>query len=635
VVTPSQRRPSAVAALSAGLDGTPDATPSHRRLSAAVPCASSDSLQSSVAPEGLGPEPQDPAGSRVQGPVSGRVHRLTLRRQEKLLQSRCDEQGSERWRRFRALPKKELAAIRRAFEHFDLDKSGFLEGNEIGAVLREFGLRGNTAEEKVEIISICREATRSSGDSDDVSVDVVSFALDVIPEARRRLGELQATKLLQRFELMDTTGAGRLKLRQCMEISRSLGLDRSVMETVIADMVGDKQHDITFGEMQDMIVRSREMVERIVSERERKIKEEAGIGPDAFAELRQDLIPLHETFSRHVEEHNPRASCKQAEQVLADFGTLPKDPVERQKVAEWLVSLAGSREEGRLSFADLVGVVRSIRGQQRQAKFAVHLRCFERLDRQGSRRLAVGEVSRFLTAVGCCPRTRREQEEVAELIKEARVDSSGSVSFEEVQVLHQRLEEKFQSIRYDEEVEYALSLNFTESQVYEFRWVFDTLDADCSGMLSISEVRRGLAMMRKKVDSNVLEETFLQLDVDKSGELDFREFLDLMRLLRDEEGIFSEEQQLFPKQPCQLEVQIMQRTLGCFSLSKAYVASLSKEDLLTLFCDTLDVKKDDDIYAKLNVKNTGELFEEARRLGEIWRSSKRAPTGADPATGPL
>merc|ERR1719188_1774587 len=100
---------------------------------------------------------------------------------------------------------------------------------------------------------------------------MVSLGLDVIPEVRRRLGELLPTKLLQRFELMDTTGAGRLKFQQCVEISRSLGLDRSVMEGVMADMVGDKPHNITFAEVQDMLVRSREMVGRIVSEREHEI----------------------------------------------------------------------------------------------------------------------------------------------------------------------------------------------------------------------------------------------------------------------------------------------------------------------------------------------------------------------------
>merc|ERR1712232_523511 len=97
---------------------------------------------------------------------------------------------------------------------------------------------------------------------------------------------------------------------------------------------------------------------------------------------------------------------------------------------------------------------------------------------------------------------------------------------------------KLRSMRYEEEAEYAQSIGFDDAGLRELRWIFESLDSDGSGQLDGQELRTAFSMMQLNVSQEVFESAFTALDADRSGELSFREFLDLMRLMRDSEGMF-------------------------------------------------------------------------------------------------
>jgi Ca2+-binding EF-hand superfamily protein len=455
---------------------------------------------------------------------------------------------------------------------------------------------------------------------------LLTFALDVIPQVRQKLGELQGADVLQRFTAVDTPhSAGRIDHSNCLRLSRSLGIDQRVMEAAMSELVDDQDRGVTFDDVQALIVRSREIVERLVRDRERQIQAETGMSDRDFTDYRQDLLPLYEYFAQLADD-NGHIACKQVEQVLEHAGIWPQHIHVRKEVGKLIQEEISSEmaTPGRFDFGELLEVFKALRSIQKQFKTEAHREWFNTYDTDRSGFLSLDEISRYLVAIGRCPRTRREQDEMAALIRAADFDGNGLLDFDEFQVLAQRIEEKLQSIRYDEEIEYASTLGFNETQVHEFRWVFETLDADAGGRLDINEVRKGLTILRKKVSEDMLEATFARLDEDSSGGLDFKEFLSLMVQLRDVEGVFAVEAQLFAKHPKDLSSWVMKKCLEYACVSMSYVQGLTSQELLDVFCNMFDVGPEDNIYRELKVNNTGELFEEARKRGLHIKAAPKA-----------
>merc|ERR1711920_899625 len=98
----------------------------------------------------------------------------------------------------------------------------------------------------------------------------------------------------------------------------------------------------------------------------------------------------------------------------------------------------------------------------------------------------------------------------------------------------QRIGERVMQMRCAEDTQRALSLGFTRLQVYALRNSFEMLDADGGGVLSLSEVERAVQLMGWRLPPAKLHRIIQDVDVDGSGELDFREFLPFMRRVEQE-----------------------------------------------------------------------------------------------------
>eukprot|EP00913_Durusdinium_trenchii_P016687 g15686.t1 len=196
-----------------------------------------------------------------------------------------------------------------------------------------------------------------------------------------------------------------------------------------------------------------------------------------------------------------------------------------------------------LNFEEFLEFLRCVREYNDEQRLEELMERFQRLDKDRN-----GEAQ-------CCPRTRKEQEEVQQLIQSVDADGNNVIDFDEfkdnkpanqtanpqfsLQELVQRIDEKFASLRYDSEVEYALARGFTETELGSFRAIFEHLDADNSGQLDMAEVRQCLSIMQHNSTWQAFEQTWILLDKDASGTLEFEEFIDFMRLMRDGEGVFA------------------------------------------------------------------------------------------------
>mmetsp|Transcript_9491 Transcript_9491/g.30200 ORF Transcript_9491/g.30200 Transcript_9491/m.30200 type:complete len:305 (+) Transcript_9491:214-1128(+) len=300
--------------------------------------------------------------------------------------------------------------------------------------------------------------------------------------------------------------------------------------------------------------------------------------------------------------------------MLTEFGLMPRTPHERSEVDNMLRE-TDRNGDGCYSFEEFLHLTSKVRTMLQERKRAALLQFFERYDRDKSGNLSVEELSALLCDLGIVPMNRKEQEELAALIQLVDTDGSGFVEFDEFVDLAQRIDQRLRSMRYEEEIEYALSLNFTESQMRDMRLVFISLDVDGSNKLDAHEVKNGLAMMNKQVTTEAFDAAFKALDADGSGELDFLEFLDFMRTMRDGEGIFSEDTTHLPTRVRLLDRRVLRRVVEHFGIAKTYVSALGQEELSEIFCNRFDLSQNENIQERLGISHVSELFEVAKRRG--------------------
>ena len=73
--------------------------------------------------------------------------------------------------------------------------------------------------------------------------------------------------------------------------------------------------------------------------------------------------------------------------------------------------------------------------------------------------------------------------------------------------------------------------------VKAMREAFDMFDADKSGTISVSEIKSVLAKLGKSMSDKQIKKMMDEVDTDKSGEIDFDEFLKMMGMSSEDELI--------------------------------------------------------------------------------------------------
>lgn len=557
-------------------------------------------------------------------PRSERLRRLELRQTGKAAEIRNQRQRELRRRQFAALPPGEVEALKAIFERFDLDRSGYLDHFEVMACLREFGMSGSTPQEKREIFDICLEATPAEAlpdtviavqkEGSDVMVNLTELALTVVPRVRQRLQELQGDELLKEFFKYDLDNSGKLSKREIAELARGMGLDTRMLQMPAGD------EELDFPSFQEMVTRARERARRVVRDRERQVQRVAGLDEATFQRFREDLVALHDLFLRcSAKDDKGRLDQNDTLLLLREFGVKPKTLHEKHRM-EHIVQHSDTDKSSTFTFRELLNAMHEIRTFFLERRSEDQMLRFLKHDREKCGQTATTEIATLLADLGYVPTNKKEQEEIAHLITTVDMDGSGHVTFDEFQALCQRVDEKLNSFRFEEEVEHAMQLDFTEKQMRDLRWVFDTLDTDGSNKLDANEVRQGLIMMRKHVSTESFESAFKQLDADANGELCFKEFLSFMKLMRDSEGVSEDATSRLAGRPVDLDARTLRKTLELFRLAKHYVHSLPHHELVAIFCNCFTIAPMCNLMETLGVRTGGELYEAARRRDAEMRA---------------
>jgi len=404
--------------------------------------------------------------------LSDRMKMLEKRRGDQLTKIKTDQKNEQKMSRFSEMEEKEREALMAAFKQYDVDNSGSLDHGEVIACLREFGLAGTTPQEKREILTICCEAMVSDSEADkikvsteDVSIDLLDFALNVVPRVRSSLADLRSHVLLKEFFTYDSDGSGKLSKDELKELARGMGLDPRMME-----LPANADDEVDFETFQDMMMRGREQLLRVCRDREREIQQAAELSEADFQEFREDLVSLRELFCRYDTDGSNSLDLSEVMFMLGESGLAPRSAAENDEI-QHMIKLSDKNGDQEFNFVEFLHLVRMVRCFRQEKRREELVESFMKYDRDRSGSLSHNEVSLLLTDVGLQPTNKKEQEELANIISSVDADGSGFIDFQEFQELSQRIDEKLRSFRYEEQIEFAMCLGFTEKQMRPPLWL--------------------------------------------------------------------------------------------------------------------------------------------------------------------
>lgn len=141
---------------------------------------------------------------------------------------------------------------------------------------------------------------------------------------------------------------------------------------------------------------------------------------------------------------------------------------------------------------------------------------FDSFDINKSDDLSVTELQNGFKLLG----SEISYSEVLKYLLEFDSDENGKLCFEQFVKLCKIIQEKYLS-----KTKLDISKIFTPEELQKYRIAFDYFDRDGSGQISRSEIGIAMSQLGHNLNSEQIEKIFATLDTNKSGLVDFDEFM--------------------------------------------------------------------------------------------------------------
>merc|ERR1719428_1822746 len=153
---------------------------------------------------------------------------------------------------------------------------------------------------------------------------------------------------------------------------------------------------------------------------------------------------------------------------MKEWGLVARTAADALRLTALLEPIADQTD--RLTFPKFLTLIDAMRTEKKKLVYENHLKLFRKYDKDLSGLLTMSEITMLLGDVGMVPKNKTEQEHLRIMVAMADKDRSGQLDFAEFQDLFQRIEERLQASKIQEEAVHAKDLGFTVEQTKEFRW---------------------------------------------------------------------------------------------------------------------------------------------------------------------
>jgi len=443
--------------------------------------------------------------------------------------------------------------------YFQSESGNHWDEEKIIEALADFGIKAANKTEKMALFSILKDfkATQSPMD-EDVEVVIVGLKIffNMIEEARQKLRNTRSASVFQAWKYVDTEDMGLLSPTDVMKLLEDLQLvsaENTIARAGVQAMVRECNKDAVTGliplnEVEYLVSSVREFQTRSRRLEERQVKANYTIKDNVFQEFRSQLISFHRCFQDLDEDRSGYLDFEEALNLLTQFGFMSKSmpPANKRKAQDLLDTYVVAADDGswetRLTFVQFLNVVGNLRSMEMESKKDAVNTLFRAYDRNRhldwdpatTPALSIKAVCCILYDMGIRPRSLAEQEAMAMLIEDADADGSGELDESELLFLVQRITERVQEMVRESQNKRGQELRFTQREVNKLRQAFEALDDEGDGTLGISEVERCIAMAGVTIPHAKAVRLIQEIDEDESGQLDFTEFMSLMRRIEDD-----------------------------------------------------------------------------------------------------
>jgi Ca2+-binding EF-hand superfamily protein len=416
----------------------------------------------------------------------------------------------------------EITFFRKEFEAFDADKSGHINTKELMDVLQNLGFTPlkNMLDEVIAIVD------------KDGSNELDFFEFNrMMWHYRRSEGFTHAeiAELAEVFDRHDKDKSGEISIMELGDILRFLGHTPKLRElqTLVEEFDVDGSGDVGLREFLKIMRRFRE----------KEVKE------------------FKFVFEKYDKDKSGSLATQEIAKVLRFLGREVSMPIVEAAIAE--VDLDGSGELDWNEFVVLMDKYRKMDVSDKRQKCGFHdaqifgyKTKFQAVDKDGSNDLSITEITKLLTDLNMAPRTPEEQSHVAQLLEECRnlaEEHDGKTTFWVFLRLMRFLEDEKDRNTLTLEQNAIEESKFSKQEVNEFREIFlqwASNDAKrglpgaskCGKALGPEGMLRMLRSMGMTPTADDKEQLFKMVeeaDQDGNGNVDFPDFLILMRRLMD------------------------------------------------------------------------------------------------------
>jgi calmodulin len=353
------------------------------------------------------------------------------------------------------------------------------------------------------------------------------------------------------FNKFDIDGSGEISTLELSAAVRENGYPTSldVLQNVVAEIDVDGSGEIDLGEMLKLFrkYRNREMMEA------EKLFLHYGVVPGAPPPA--DAEEGQNAPNEGLKVRDLEMEVKLFPKMLPKLGWTPSEAMmEKQEELLPAKSMCSWRE-----FLLYLGDYRKLElaESKRRAGFsedevAFYRETFDSYDKDGGGELTLRELFPLLKALDKEPKNVIQRDKLTALLAEIDEDGSGEIGFSEFLQLMRRFLDESDAAALLKEREIIQRTGFLPDEVTAWRDIFLKFDEDKSGAFDVGEGKTLLQAVGINLNERAMHDRYLQIfhevDEDDDGNMDFPEFLLIMRRLIDMDfgGIASRTQRKEP-----------------------------------------------------------------------------------------